>query len=169
MVGRRARGQGTPQEHIDALLLVNLDEIIQAIAPDNEGFFNLVLVLDDRMFSSVEKDTRARELYDTKVRKIKKMDKTFVEFGKEAEKHLKRVRDWINEHGTLSTSDYRLITTLNKEAADLGDTTRQSIDNALKEVKEALDQCEDDCQGVEQPLYIAAQEYLSGVNRVYAA
>ena len=62
MVGRRARGNGTPQEHIDALFLVNSDKIMQAIAPDNEGFFNLVPVLNDKMFSTVEKDTRAREL-----------------------------------------------------------------------------------------------------------
>ena len=70
MVGRRARGQGTPQEHIDTLLQVNLDEIMKAIVADNGGFLNLVPPLDDKMFSTAEKDTRARELYDTKIRKI---------------------------------------------------------------------------------------------------
>ena len=60
MVGRRARGQGTPQENIDALLQVNLEEIMQAIVPDKEGFFNLAPALDDKMFSTAEKDNRAR-------------------------------------------------------------------------------------------------------------
>ena len=78
MVGRRARGQGTPQEHIDTLLQINMDEIMKAIVNDTEGFLNLVPILDDKMFSTTEKDNKARELYDTKVRKMKKLDKAFI-------------------------------------------------------------------------------------------
>ena len=65
MVGRRARGQGTPQDHIDALLLVDMDETMKAINSDNNGFLNLVPALNDNMFSTAAVDTKARELYDT--------------------------------------------------------------------------------------------------------
>ena len=92
-----------------------------------------------------------------------------MELGKQAINHIKRMTDWINEHGTSALADYKLITSLNKEAADLGDNTRRNIDTALKEVIKALDACEDECQGEEQQLYMVAQEYLPGANRVYAA
>ena len=137
---------------------------MESINSDNNGFFNLVPVLNDNMFSIA-----ARKLYDTKVRKLKKLDKTFMELGKQAISHIKRMTDGINEYGTLALADYKLITSLNKEAVELGDSTRRNIDAALKEVIEAIDGCEDECQEVEQQLYMVAQEYLSGANRVYSA
>ena len=117
---RRSRGQGTPQDHTNVLLQVNMYEKMNAIGNDNNGFLDLVPALDDRMFSMAAVDVTAKDLYDTKMRKLKKLDKKCMEVGKIATEHIKRVTDWINEHGTLALSDYKLISSLNKEAAELG-------------------------------------------------
>ena len=56
---RWSRGQGTPQDHTNVLLLVDMDEKINNIANDNDGFLDLVPALDDRMFSTATVDTTA--------------------------------------------------------------------------------------------------------------
>ena len=135
---RRARGTGTPQEHTNALLEVNMKEKIAAINGNNSGFLDLIPALDDRMFSTAPVDVTAKNLYDSKMKKLKKVDKKFMEVGQIASQHITRLTEWINEHEKLALADYMLITSLNKEAAGLGDNNRRNIDAALNEVIEAL-------------------------------
>ena len=65
----RSRGQETPQDHTNDLLQVNMDEKMNAIGNDNNGFLNLVPALDDRMFPTTGVDVIAKDQYDTKMRK----------------------------------------------------------------------------------------------------
>ena len=121
------------------------------------------------MFSTAPVDVTAKNLYDSKIKKLKKEDKKFMEVGQIASQHITRLTEWINEHKKLALADYILITSLNKEAAELGDNNRRHINAALNEVIEALEACEEKCDGEEETMYSTAQEYLSGANRVFAA
>ena len=47
-------------------------------------------------------------------------------------------------------------------------STRQAIETALKEVCDAIEECEDETDGDEQEQYMAAQKYLWGTNRIYS-
>ena len=169
MTSRRARGTGTPQEHTDILLQVDIKAIMEAIDAQSYGFIDLVPPLSEYVFSTAAEDVAAKALYDSKIKKLTRLDTNFVELAEIAAEHIKRASEYIEEHGTLAAADYKLITSLNDEAAELGDTNRRTITAAFNEVNEALEACEDKTVGEEEKLYNTAQTYLKGTSRIYAA
>ena len=107
---RRARGTGTPQEHTDVLLQVDIKAIIEAIDAESYGFIDLVPPLSEFIFSTADEDVKAKALYDSKVKKLTRLDANFVELAEIAAEHIKRASEYIAEHGTLAAADYKLIT-----------------------------------------------------------
>ena len=114
-----------------------------------------------------EKIKKARESCNTKIRKLQKLDETFIQVGVDAEAHVTRLTQWINEHKILSTADYSLVNSLNKKATKMSNTTTEAIKTALEEVGKAIKECEDETERDEQKLYLAAKKYLQGTNWVY--
>ena len=146
-----------------------MKDIMSAIDVETYGFIELVPPLSEYVFSTATEDVAAKALYDSKVKKLTRLDRNFVELAEIAAEHIKRASEYIEEHGTLAAAEYKLITSLNNEAAELGDTNRRTITAAFNEVNEALEACEDKCVGEEKKLYSTAQTYLKGTSRVYAA
>ena len=60
MTSRRARGTGTPQEHTDTLLQVNMKDIMEAIDAESYGFIDLVPPLSKYVFSTATEDVAAK-------------------------------------------------------------------------------------------------------------